>query len=59
MPPALLAETEVFYVPLRYHGGGTDTELESAHKVDSGEENYSAAPAEIRTGNLSITNLEL
>ena len=30
--------TGVFYVPLRYHGGGTDTEKELAHKVDSGEE---------------------
>ena len=29
---------------------------ESAHKVDSGEENSPAAPAEIRTHNLSITS---
>ena len=29
---------------------------ESAHKVDSGEENSSAAPAGIRTRNLSITS---
>ena len=33
-------------------GGGTDTEQESAHKVNSGEEN---SPASIRTRNLSIT----
>ena len=34
---------------------GTDTE-ESAHKVDSGEENFPAAPAGIRTLNLLITS---
>ena len=33
--------------------GGTDTEKESAHKVNSGEENSPAAPAGIRTRNLS------
>ena len=38
-------------------GGGTDTEQESAHKVDSGEENSPAAPAGIRARNLSITSL--
>ena len=36
-------------------GGGKDTEEESAHKVDSGEESSPAAPAGIRTRNLSIT----
>ena len=36
--------------------GGTDTEEESAHKVDSGEENSPAAPAGIRTRNLLITS---
>ena len=35
-------------------GGGTDTEQESAHKVDSGEENSPAASARIQTRNLSI-----
>ena len=34
--------------------GGTDTEYESAQKVNSGEENSPAAPARIQTGNLSI-----
>ena len=33
-----------------------NTELESAHKVKSGEENSPAAPAGIRTRNLSITS---
>ena len=33
-----------------------DTELESADKVDSGEENSPAAPAGIRIRNLSITS---
>ena len=46
--------TRVFYVPLRKHGGGTDTEKVSAHKVNSGEENSPAAPAGVRTRNLSI-----
>ena len=32
------------------------TQNESAHKVDSGEENSLAAPAGIRTRNLFITN---
>ena len=32
---------------------------ESAHKVDSGEENSPAAPARIRTRNLSIASLAL
>ena len=36
--------------------GGTDTEYESAHKLDYGEENSPAAPAGIRTRNLSITS---
>ena len=44
--------TEVFYVPLR--GGGTDTEQESAHKVNSGEEISPATPR-----NLSITSQTL
>ena len=48
--------TGVFYVPLRSHGGGTDTEEESAHKVDSGEENSPDAPTGIRTRYLSITS---
>ena len=48
--------TRVFYVPLRKHGGGTDTEKVSAHKVNSGEENSPAAPAGIRTRNLWITS---
>ena len=48
--------TEVFYMPLPKHGGGTDTELESAYKADSGEVNSPAAPAGIRTRNLSITS---
>ena len=39
--------------------GGTDTEEESAHKVNSGEENSPAAPAGIRTRNLWITSLAL
>ena len=38
-------------MPLRYHGGGTDTKKESAHKVNSREENSPAAPAEIQTRN--------
>ena len=37
-------------------GGGTDTEQESAHKVNSGEENSPAASAGIQTRNLSITS---
>ena len=45
-----------FYIPLRLHGVGTDTEQESVHKVDSGAENSPAAPAGIRTRNLSITS---
>ena len=35
-------------------GGGTDTEKESARKVNSGEENSPAAPARIRTRKLLI-----
>ena len=56
--PTLLGKecTGVFYVPLWLHGGGTDSEYESAHKVNSGEENPPAAPAGIRTRNLSITS---
>ena len=45
-----------FYVPLQQNGGGTDTEEESAHKVDPGEENSPATPAGIRTRNLLITS---
>ena len=48
--------TGVFYVALRQLGGGTDTEEESAQKVNSGEENSPAAPAGTRTRNLSITS---
>ena len=51
--------TGVFYVALRQLGGGTDTEEESAQKVNSGEENFPAAPAGTRTRNLSITSLAL
>ena len=36
--------------------GGTDTGEESAHKVNSGEENSPAASAGIRTHNLSTTS---
>ena len=54
-------------MPLRKHGDGTDTYLvavlspvteeESAHKVNSGEENSPAAPAGIRTRSyLSMTS---
>ena len=39
--------------------GGTDTELESAHEVNSGEENSPAAPARIQTRNLLIMSLAL
>ena len=41
---------------LRYHGGAADTEQESALKVHSEEEIFSAAPVGIRTRNLSITS---
>ena len=51
--------TGVFYVPLRQQESGTDTELESAHKVSSGEENSPAAPAGIQNHNLSIMSLVL
>ena len=51
--------TRVFNVPLRWHGGGTDTEQESAHKVNSGKENFPTAPAGIQTHNLSITSIAL
>ena len=30
--------TGIFYMPLWYYRGGTDTEYDSAHKVNSGEE---------------------
>ena len=36
-----------------------DTEEESAHKVNSGEENSPAAPAQIQTHDLSIMSLAL
>ena len=36
--------------------GGTDPEWESAHKVNSGEDNSAAAPAGIQTCKLSITS---
>ena len=48
--------TGIFHVPLREHSGGTDTDKEPAHEVNAGEENSPAAPAEIRTRNLSITS---
>ena len=55
LPPALLAEWPgSFKCHCCNTGGGTDTEWESAHKVDSGEENCPAAPARIWTRNLSI-----
>ena len=46
----------VFYVPLRQHAGETNTEEESAYRVDFGEENSPVAAARIRTRNLSITS---
>ena len=46
-------------MPLRQHGGGNDTEKESAQKIKSGEENSPAASARIRTHNLSITSRAL
>ena len=49
--------TGVFYVPLRERGGGTNAEQESAHKINSGEENLPAAPAEIQTLNHWINEL--
>ena len=48
--------TGVFYVPLRSHGGGMGTELESAHEVNPGEENSLTAVAGVRTRNLFITS---
>ena len=42
LPPALLAEWPVFYMPRQLHRGGTDTEQESAQKANSGEENSPA-----------------
>ena len=48
--------TGVFYVPLRQQGGGTDTEYESAHKVNCGEENPPAPPAGNRTHDFPITS---
>ena len=39
--------------------GGTDTEKESAHKVNSGDENSLITPAGILTCNLSIMSLAL
>ena len=43
----------IFYVLLRQHGGGTDTQTEeSAQKVDPGEENSPAAPAGVGTRDL-------
>ena len=35
-------------------GGGMDTEIESAQKVDPVEENYPVAPAGVQTCNLLI-----
>ena len=46
-------------MPLRQHGGGTDTEEESAHKINSGEENVPAASAGIWTRNLLLMSLVL
>ena len=48
--------TGVFYVPLGNTGVERTPNKESAHKVDSGEENSPAAPAGIRTRNLSIAS---
>ena len=48
--------TGVFLYVTAVTRGGTDTEWESAQKVNSGEENVSAAPAGIWTRNLSITS---
>ena len=39
--------------------GGTDTEWESTHKVNSGEEHSPTAPARTQTHNLSIRSLAL
>ena len=46
--------TGIFYVLLRKHGGGTDTEI--GENGDPGEENSPAAPAGIRTRDLSIAS---
>ena len=57
LPSVLLAEWPgSFTYHCGYTGSGTDSEEESAHKVNSGEENSLAAPAGIRTRNLSITS---
>ena len=57
LPPALLAERlGSFACHCCNTGGGTDTEYESAHKVNSGQENPLDAPAGIQTHNLSITS---
>ena len=50
-------EFHVSLFPDRFqHRGGTDSEEELAHKVNSGEENSPAAPAGIRTCNRLITS---
>ena len=51
--------TEVFYMLLQEQGSGTDTDEESAHNVNSGEENCPPAPAGIQTHNLLIMSLAL
>ena len=51
--------TGVFYVPLQLHGVEPTPNKDSAHKVNSGEENSPADPAGIRTRNLSMRNLVL
>ena len=53
LPPALSAEW-----PGLFMWGGTDTEEESAHKVNSEEENSPTTPAGIQT-HFSITSLAL
>ena len=40
-------------------GVGMDTEQESAHKVNSGEENFPTTPVGIQTGKLLIMSLAL
>ena len=70
LPPALLAEwpgshahrqfdTSYRLLITEVTRGWNRHRIESAHKVNSGEENYPAASAGIRTRNLSITSLAL
>ena len=56
LPPTLLAERPGSFT---CHCGNTGVERtpnKSQHTINPGEENYSAAPAGIRTRNLSITS---